>query len=81
MVLWSELVVVAKDKEEEAQLLQRAKTFAIENQVYITITYGLLAPVEQNKLVLITKEGEVAIDYNKAHPVPMVVSSFFILDF
>ncbi|KAG1461042.1 hypothetical protein G6F46_002779 [Rhizopus delemar] len=72
LVLWSELVVVAKDKEEEAQLLQRAKTFAIENQVYITITYGLLAPVEQNKLVLITKEGDVAIDYNKAHPVPMV---------
>ncbi|KAG1133466.1 hypothetical protein G6F42_001400 [Rhizopus arrhizus] len=72
LVLWSELVAVAKDKEEEAQLLQRAKTFAIENQVYITITYGLLEPVEQNKLVLITKEGKVAIDYNKAHPVPMV---------
>jgi hypothetical protein len=31
-------------------------------------------PVAQNKLVFITKEGKIGIDFNKANPVPGVVS-------
>lgn len=37
------------------------------------MTYHLLGPVEKNKLVVFTKEGDIGIDYNKAHPVPTVV--------
>ncbi|KAG1456779.1 hypothetical protein G6F56_006757 [Rhizopus delemar] len=71
LVLWSELVAVVQNKEEEDILLQRAKDFAITHQVYLAITYGLLEPVEKNKLVFLTKGGDIAINYNKAHPVPL----------
>jgi hypothetical protein len=72
-VLWSEVAVVANDEKEESLLLQRAKEFAIKHKVYLAMTYHLLGPVEKNKLVVFTKEGDIGIDYNKAHPVPTVV--------
>ncbi|RCH97284.1 hypothetical protein CU097_003265 [Rhizopus azygosporus] len=72
LVLWSEVAVVASDEKEEFLLLQRAKEFAIKHKVYLAMTYHLLGPVEKNKLVVFTKEGDIGIDYNKAHPVPTV---------
>lgn len=68
------MVAVVQNKEEEDILLQRAKDFAITHQVYLAITYGLLEPVEKNKLVFLTKGGDIAINYNKAHPVPLAVN-------
>ncbi|KAI8984763.1 carbon-nitrogen hydrolase [Mycotypha africana] len=74
LIVWSELTTSVTDTEEEVKLIQKAKEFAKQHQVYLGITYAKEQPVGQNKLVLITKEGIIGIDYNKAHPVPGVES-------
>lgn len=74
MILWSEETAQVHDPEEESTLLQRGKEIAQEQSVYIAVTYDLLGPIQQNKLVLITPQGDIGIDYIKAHPVPFVVS-------
>lgn len=77
MILWSEETAQVHDPEEEAALLQRGKDIAREHSVYIALTYDLLGPIQQNKLVLVTPQGDIGIDYIKAHPVPFVVSNIF----
>ncbi|KAI7877063.1 carbon-nitrogen hydrolase [Lichtheimia hyalospora FSU 10163] len=72
MILWSEETAQVHDPEEESTLLQRGKDIAKEHSVYIALTYDLLGPIQQNKLVLITPQGDIGIDYIKAHPVPFV---------
>ncbi|KAI9478058.1 MAG: carbon-nitrogen hydrolase [Benjaminiella poitrasii] len=67
LVLWSELTMNVKDAEEEEFLVQQAKDLAQFHQIYLGITYGT---ANENKLVFITKQGEIGFDYNKAHPVP-----------
>lgn len=78
MILWSEETAQVHDPDEEASLLQRGKDIAKEQSVYIALTYDLLGPIQQNKLVLITPKGDIGIDYIKAHPVPFVVSSIIL---
>lgn len=60
--------------DDEFNFLEKAKNFASVHKVYLGVTYAAVDPVGQNKFVFITKEGEIAIDYNKANPVPGVVS-------
>ncbi|KAI8643721.1 carbon-nitrogen hydrolase [Parasitella parasitica] len=70
LIIWSELTASVNDMDEEFEFLQRAKMFASTHKVYLGVTYAAVDPVGQNKFVFITKEGEIAIDYKKAHPVP-----------
>lgn len=72
LILWSELTAIVTEEEE---FLNRTKNFAKEHGVYLGVTYGLGQPVRANKLVVVTKEGEIGINYNKAHPVPGMVSN------
>lgn len=65
--------------DEEFEFLERAKKFASIHKVYLGVTYAAVDPVGQNKLVFITKEGNIGIDYNKAYPVPGVVSKISYL--
>jgi hypothetical protein len=74
IIIWSELTTIVQDEENEALFIERTKEFARLHKVYIGVTYALMSPVQQNKLVFVTKEGRVGINYNKAHPVPTVVS-------
>ncbi|KAI7899088.1 carbon-nitrogen hydrolase [Cokeromyces recurvatus] len=67
LVLWSELTAFVNDLEEEKILIGKAKDLARTYQIYLGISYGT---VNQNKLVFITKQGEIGFDFNKAHPVP-----------
>lgn len=60
--------------DDEFNFLEKAKKFASVHKVYLGVTYAAVDPVGQNKFVFITKQGEIAIDYNKANPVPGVVS-------
>lgn len=82
LILWSELTLLTKDDEEEAAFLESAKNFSATHRVYLAAGYGTKSmPPEQNKLVLLSPEGKLLIDYNKAHPVPFVVrnSIYFLL--
>ncbi|KAI8069825.1 carbon-nitrogen hydrolase [Gilbertella persicaria] len=72
LVLWSELTAAVKNEKEEDALIERARKVARERQVYLGITYALGDPTTANKLVFITKTGDIGINYNKAHPVPSV---------
>lgn len=72
IVLWSELTAVVVDEEDEKVFIERTKELALKHKIYIGATYALLEPVAKNKLVVVTKEGNIGIDYNKAHPVPGV---------
>jgi hypothetical protein len=65
--------------EDEKVFLERAIEFALTRKVYLGVTYATVDPVAQNKLVFITKQGKIGINYNKANPVPGVVSSIMKL--
>lgn len=73
LVIWSEITTVVENSEDEEVFIQRARDFALLHKVYLGVTYSLLGPIKKNKFVLVTKSGDIGIDYNKAHPVPGVV--------
>ena len=61
-------------KEDEMAFVARGRGMATKYQVYFGMSLGVLnrgrAPSLENKLVLIQPNGQVAWEYNKAHPVP-----------
>lgn len=73
LVLWSEETAAVDDTAAETDLLEQAKQVAVEHGIYLAITYDVRGAVAQNKLTMITPSGDIAINYNKAHPVPGVV--------
>ncbi|KAI9492859.1 hypothetical protein BDB00DRAFT_872908 [Zychaea mexicana] len=74
LIVWSEETGSASSPQEEADLLEKARNLALEKQVYLALTYDKdhETNILENKLVLVTPKGEIAINYNKAHPVPFV---------
>jgi apolipoprotein N-acyltransferase len=73
IVFWGEANAILM-KEDEAAFVARGQELAAKYHVYLGMGLGVLnmgktRPVE-NKLVLIEPNGEVAWEYNKAHPVP-----------
>lgn len=74
LVIWSETTTSVHNETDEGLLLERTKQLALKYGIYIGVTYNLEEPVEKNKLVVVTKQGNIGLDYNKAHPVPGVVS-------
>ncbi|GAA5807750.1 hypothetical protein MFLAVUS_001127 [Mucor flavus] len=72
LVIWSEITTVVENLEDEQVFIQRARDFALLHKVYLGVTYSLSGPIKKNKFVLVTKTGDIGIDYNKAHPVPGV---------
>jgi len=61
-------------KEDEAALVARGCELAAKYHVYLGMALGVSnrgrTPPLENKLVLIQPNGQVAWEYNKAHPVP-----------
>ncbi|KAI9497354.1 carbon-nitrogen hydrolase [Zychaea mexicana] len=74
LIAWTEETASTKSYDEEASLIGKAQALAKEKQVYLAITYNQIIPpdVSENKLVLVTPEGHVAINYKKAYPVPFI---------
>ncbi|KAF7722657.1 hypothetical protein EC973_002867 [Apophysomyces ossiformis] len=73
IVLWSELTAFTADEEDETRFRALSKEFASRNNVYLAAAYGTYNnPPLENKLILVSPKGEILIDYNKAHPVPIV---------
>ncbi|KAI9276848.1 carbon-nitrogen hydrolase [Phascolomyces articulosus] len=74
LVAWSEETAATQSFDDEANLIRKSQALAKEKQIYLAITYNQIIPpdVSENKLVLITPEGEVAINYKKAYPVPFI---------
>lgn len=61
-------------KEDETGFVARGRGMATKYHVYFGMALGVLnrgrVPSLENKLVLIQPNGQVAWEYNKAHPVP-----------
>ncbi|KAI9276831.1 carbon-nitrogen hydrolase [Phascolomyces articulosus] len=74
LVVWSEETAITHSSQEENDLINRAREYAIEKQIYLAIAYdnNVLADLAENKLVIVSPLGEVKINYRKAHPVPIV---------
>lgn len=69
IVYWSEAALVML-KEDEADVLKRAATFAENQQVYLGLAYACIlnqreGPFLENKLVLFSPQGRVINDYQK----------------
>lgn len=60
--------------EDEATLLERGRTVAREQRIYLGMAIAVLTPGTErpleNKIVLVEPSGEIAYEYIKAFPVP-----------
>ncbi|KAI7853657.1 carbon-nitrogen hydrolase [Circinella umbellata] len=74
LVAWTEETAATQSYEDEERLINKSKALAKEKQIYLAITYNQIIPptISENKLVLITPEGEIGINYKKAYPVPFI---------
>ena len=76
IVLWSEEAVNVYSYKEEAALIAQAQLMAATgNSTYIGITYERMLKGQVkgiNQFVLVTPTGNIAWNYTKAHPVPIV---------
>jgi apolipoprotein N-acyltransferase len=73
IVFWGEANAILI-KDDEAAFVARGEDLAQKYHAYLGMALGVLTmgkkqPIE-NKLVLIEPNGQVAWEYNKAHPVP-----------
>jgi len=73
IVFWGEGNAIVM-KEGEAAFVARGQEMAAKYHVYLGMALGALSMGKtrsvENKLVLIQPNGQVAWEYNKAHPVP-----------
>ncbi len=73
IILWGEANIVVFKEDEEA-LLARGRALAAKHKIYLGMAIVSFHqdkdPAGENKIVLITPEGQVAWEYFKTHPVP-----------
>jgi apolipoprotein N-acyltransferase len=72
IVVWAEASGIILFEKSEA-LLTRGKRFARSHRIYFGLSLAVLHREShkfENKFVMITPEGEVALDYHKRRPVP-----------
>lgn len=78
-ILWAEEALLIQSDEEEAAALTQAQNMAKTAATsYIGITYQKLFPEQTmgtNQFALITPLGDIAWNYHKAHPVPLIESN------
>ncbi|MFI5304993.1 MAG: nitrilase-related carbon-nitrogen hydrolase, partial [Nitrospiria bacterium] len=72
IIIWAEAagLVVA---EEEATILRRATSFAREHQIFLALPVATVhrePPRFENKVAMVTPEGNIAWLYHKSRPVP-----------
>ncbi|KAF9911115.1 hypothetical protein EC991_004669 [Linnemannia zychae] len=76
IVMWSETAVLAKDTQALNDLQATARNISTTYGIYLGITYSQSLDEQmvknKNMFVLYDPKGQVAIDYQKAHPVVMV---------
>jgi len=73
IVFWAEANAIVM-KENEAAFIERGRTLAQKNDIYLGMAVGVFdstneKPLE-NKIVLIDPSGELSSEYVKAYPVP-----------
>jgi apolipoprotein N-acyltransferase len=74
IIFWQETALVVL-KEDEDSLLSRTKEFAAENNIYIGLSILSIPaafPNEpgENKIIWITPERKIGLQYSKAYPTP-----------
>ncbi len=57
------------NEKDEATLIERCKSIAVDNDVYFNISYGVLPNEGKgwNKSILVSNQGELEVDYRKRY--------------
>ena len=80
IIVWSETNLPIMKKNESA-FISRAQVLAREKEVYLAIAMGVFLPFQEggpmyeNKVVLISPDGRIVDNFEKAKPVPFMDSS------
>ena len=79
LIIWQEAGVPIHE-EDEPQLIERARELAREKGIHLTISLmtvsnGFPKVFGENKIILIKPDGELAWEYLKAKPVPIIEPS------
>ncbi|NNF34792.1 MAG: hypothetical protein HKN68_11815 [Saprospiraceae bacterium] len=80
IIVWSETNLPILQKDESGFIL-KAQELAVEKEVFLSISMGVFlpynesGPMYENKAILISPEGKVLDNYEKAKPVPFMDSS------
>jgi len=82
IIFWPEGSLIALTESEQAELIERGKTLAREEGIYLGMTIGLvpeeLSRRNENKAILIAPNGEIVQQYFKTHLVPVLEQPFFV---
>jgi apolipoprotein N-acyltransferase len=82
IIFWPEGSLIALTESEQAGLIERGKTLAREEGIYLGMTIGLvpeeLSRRNENKAILIASNGEIVQQYFKTHLVPVLEEPFFV---
>jgi len=79
LIIWQESGVPIHE-EDEPELIERARELAREKGIYLTVSLltvseGFPKVFGENKIILIKPDGELAWEYLKAKPVPIIEPS------
>ncbi|KAG0049775.1 hypothetical protein BGZ83_005423 [Gryganskiella cystojenkinii] len=76
IVIWSETAVLMNNSLMTDQFLNRAKNISSTYGIYLGVTYSQFVDEQmvksKNMFTLIDNKGQIAFEYQKAHPVAMV---------
>jgi apolipoprotein N-acyltransferase len=83
IIVWSEAIGLIINSQEEA-IIERAKTLAKANEIYLFMSLGVINPgpynperlLLVNKTITVNSEGEVANIYLKSNPVPFAEQEY-----
>ena len=82
LVVWPEGSMISFDEEQDAALIEEGRRLASEEEVYLAMTIALLpgasGPPNENRLLLISPEGEVVQTYWKHYTVPVIEEPFAV---
>ncbi|KAF9974862.1 hypothetical protein BGZ73_001637 [Actinomortierella ambigua] len=76
VVMWSETSVRVRTEEDKQHLMSLARNRTTQYGIYLGITYSETIPGREDKrrnmFVVLNPQGQVLLNYQKAHPVAMV---------
>jgi apolipoprotein N-acyltransferase len=82
LVVWPEGSLISFDEEQDAALIEEGRRLAQEEDIYLAMTIALVpgasGPPNENRLLLISPEGEIVQTYWKHYTVPVIEEPFAV---